>query len=103
MPLDASDKKKRYTYDEAQEQCELSTFNGRSWRLPTLDELYGIVTYEQNRPSVNTALFGMMMHRYYWSSDEFGADDAYVVGFKFGSVATSSKKNRSYVRCVSDL
>ncbi len=103
MSLDASDKKKRYTYDEAQEACERSDYNGRSWRLPTLDELYGIVTYGQNRPSVNTSLFGMMMHRYYWSGDAFNADDAYVVGFKFGSVATSSKRNRSYVRCVSEL
>ena len=44
-----------------------------------------------------------MMSRYYWSDDTFGEHEAYVVGFKLGSVATSTKSNHSYFRCVSDL
>jgi hypothetical protein len=103
MPLEASDKKKKYNFDEARNFCEEIGYKEREWRLPSVDELYGIVDYDHLRPSVDTAVFGVMMNRYYWSDDEFGADKGYVVGFKLGSVATSSKKNRSYVRCVSDL
>ncbi len=46
-----------------------------------------------------------MQNRYYWSDDTtFGSkDEAYVVGFSIGSVATSEKSNKSYFRCVSDL
>jgi len=103
MPLEASDKKKKYNFEEAREFCEENGYKGRVWRLPSVDELYSIVDYHRLRPSVDTAVFGVMMNRYYWSDDEFGADKGYVVGFKLGSVATSSKGNRSYVRCVSDL
>ena len=102
MPLEAGDKKKKYNFEEAQAFCEENSYQGRAWRLPNLDELYGIVDYDYIRPTVDTAVFGVMMNRYYWSGDEFGEDKAYVVGFKLGSVATSSKENRSYVRCVSD-
>jgi len=102
MPLEATDKKRKFSFSEAQDFCESMEYKGRSWRLPGVDELYGIVDYAYLRPTVDTVLFGMMMNRYYWSDDEFGEEKAYVVGFKFGSVATSSKENRSYVRCVSD-
>ena len=103
QPLDATGKKVKYDFESAQEACESLGLRGREWRLPTLDELYGIVSYKHARPTVDTALFGVMMSRYYWSDDEFGEKQAYVVGFKLGSVATSDKRNRSYVRCVSDL
>lgn len=103
MPLTAADKKKKYTYEAAQTFCEENGYRGREWRLPSVDELYSIVDYAHTHPAVDTSVFGVMMNRYYWSDDEFGQDKAYVVGFKLGSVATSSKENRSYVRCVSDM
>ena len=103
MPLEAADKKKKYIYEVAQTFCEENSFQDREWRLPSVDELYSIVDYAYSRPTVDTAVFGVMMNRYYWSDDEFGEDQAYVVGFKLGSVATSSKNNSSYVRCVSDI
>jgi hypothetical protein len=97
------DRKQRYTFEAAQQFCENLDLHDRMWRLPTLDELYSIVTYERHRPTLDTATFGSMMHRYYWSDDEFNEKQSYVVGFKLGSVATSDKTNRSYLRCVSDL
>ncbi len=103
LKFDATDAKSRYNFEEAQAYCENLSLYHREWRLPTLDELYSIVNYNQSSPSVQSDYFGMMMQRYYWSATLFGAQEAYVVGFKFGSVATSSRKNRSYVRCVSDL
>ena len=101
--LDAYDKKMKRTLEEARQFCENLDLHGHFWRLPTLGELYGIVTYERLRPSVDTDIFGVMMSRYYWSDDPFDDNEAYVVGFKLGSVATSAKSNRSYFRCVTDI
>ncbi|WP_353661337.1 DUF1566 domain-containing protein [Hydrogenimonas sp. SS33] len=95
------DKKRRnlkLTHIRAQEWCE-----ARGMRLPTLDELYAIVDYNRVKPAVDTAIFGRMHNKYYWSDDDFGDEAAYVVGFAIGSVATSDRKNRSYFRCVKDL
>jgi hypothetical protein len=100
--LDATDKKKRYTHEKADEHCEHLTLNNRSWRLPTLEELYGIVDYSRYRPSVDMTHFGAMMHRYYWTSDVLNDTEAYVVGFKLGSIATVPKNEEAYVRCVSE-
>ena len=100
--LDATDKRGKYTFAQAEAMCENLTLYGRSWRLPTLEELYGIVDYSRFRPTVDMHYFGPMMHRYYWTSDEFNAQEAYAVGFKLGSVATVSKKEAAYVRCVSE-
>lgn len=102
-PLEATDKRTKYTYEKAKEHCENLTLQGRSWRLPTMNELYGIVDHEQFRPSVDMKYFGAMMHRYYWSSDSLNDKETYVVGFKLGSVATASKKEAVYARCVSDI
>jgi hypothetical protein len=101
--LDSHEKTEKRSYEKAQEFCEMSDLHGRSWRLPTVDELYSIVTYERIRPSVPVDYFGVMMSRYYWSDDALNDKQAYVVGFKLGSVATSDRSNRSYFRCVSDI
>lgn len=100
--LDATDKRVKYTFDQADEMCENLTLHGRKWRLPALEELYGIVDYSRFRPTVDMKYFGPMMHRYYWTADSFNDTEAYVVGFKLGSVATVLKKEEAYVRCVSD-
>lgn len=100
--LDVTDKRAKYTYDDAQNMCENMTLSGRSWRLPTAKELYGIVDYDFTRPTVDMKFFGPMMQRYYWTSDSLNAQEAYVVGFKLGGIATASKKESAYVRCVSD-
>ncbi len=85
-------------FEEAEEYCE-----SRGWRLPSVDELYGIVNFNYVKPAVNKKIFGPMHLKYYWSDDDFGDDSAYVVGFSIGSVATSKKSNVSYFRCVKDL
>lgn len=102
LPFDATDKRAKYTHDQAKEMCENLTLHGRSWRLPTTDELYGIVDYDFTRPTVDMKFFGPMMHRYYWTSDSLNEKEAYVVGFKLGSIATAPKKESAYARCVSE-
>lgn len=100
--LDATDKRAKYTQDQSKEMCENLTLYGRSWRLPTIDELYGIVDYDFSRPTVDIKYFGPMMHRYYWTADSLNEKEGYVVGFKLGSVATAPKKESASARCVSD-
>jgi len=100
--LDATDKKARYTYDQAKEMCENLSLYGRTWRLPSTEELYGIVDYDYVRPTLDMKFFGPVMHRYYWSTDVLNAQEAYVVGFKLGSVATAPKKDATHARCVSE-
>ncbi|MDD5052592.1 MAG: DUF1566 domain-containing protein [Sulfuricurvum sp.] len=77
--LDATDKRTKYTYDDAKEMCDNLTLYGKSWRLPTIEELYRIVDYSFTRPSVDMKFFGVMMQRYYWSSDTLNEKEAYVV------------------------
>lgn len=100
--LDATDKRAKYTYEDAKEKCETLTLYGRTWRLPTLNELYGIVDYAYFRPSVDMHYFGAMMQRYYWTSESLNDNSAFAVGFKLGSVATVNKTEAAYVRCVSE-
>lgn len=102
LSLDATDKRAKYTYDDAVEMCENLALFGRSWRLPTTDELYGIVDYTFTRPTVDMKFFGVMMQRYYWTSDSLNEKEAYVVGFKLGGIATAPKKESVHVRCVSE-
>lgn len=100
--LEATDKRARYTHAEAEAMCDNLTLHGRTWRLPTTDELYGIVDYSFVRPTLDMKFFGPVMHRYYWTSDVLNDKEAYVVGFKLGSVATAPKKEATHARCVSD-
>ena len=102
---EVEDKKRRavkLNFEQAKNYCDDLDTQGRSWRLPTIEELYGIVNYNYIKPSTNKKIFGRMARKYYWSDTEFGNQAAYVVGFSVGSVATSLQSNKSHFRCVSD-
>jgi hypothetical protein len=101
--LDATDKKAKYTYEGAVEMCQNLSLGGRSWRMPTLDEMYSTVDYSFSCPTIDMKYFGSVMQRYYWTSDTLNENSAFVVGFKLGSVATVSIKEDVYTRCVSEL
>lgn len=101
--LYATDKKAKYTYEGAVQMCESLSLGGRSWRLPTLEEMYSTVDYSFSRPTIDMKYFGPVMQRYYWTSDILNENSAFVVGFKLGSVATVSIKEDVYTRCVSEL
>ncbi|BAF70252.1 DUF1566 domain-containing protein [Nitratiruptor sp. SB155-2] len=102
-PYDKKRDAKKSNYEEAQQYCENLHLFGRSWRLPTVDELYSIVNYNYVKPAVNKKIFGHMHHKYYLSDDEFNDDEVYLVGFAVGSVATGPKNERYFFRCVSDM
>ncbi|MBU1659279.1 DUF1566 domain-containing protein [bacterium] len=102
-PLTQDNRHLKRPHEEAQEVCEYKTLYSRVWRLPTLNELYSIVNYNYIKPSVNQEIFSNMQKKYYWSDDTFNDNEAYVVGFSIGTVATSKTNNKSFFRCVSDL
>ncbi len=102
-PYDPKRDRIKKSLEEAREYCENLKLFGLEWRLPDVDELFGIVNYNYTKPSLNKKIFGHMHHKYYLSDDEFGEDEVYVVGFAVGSVATAPKNERYYFRCVADL
>jgi hypothetical protein len=94
--------REKENHEDAKDICEAKKTDDKNWRLPSVDELYSIVNYNYAKPSVNAAIFSKMQNKYYWSEDSFKSDEAYVVGFSIGSVATSKKSLKSYFRCVQD-
>jgi hypothetical protein len=78
------------------------------WRLPTENELMGIINYDLNSPSIDLASFSDTANIDYWTSTTHALyqDEAWIVDFAFpivpyGSVKYVSKDITAYrVRCV---
>jgi hypothetical protein len=62
------------------------------WYLPSKDEL--------NKLKINRLAVGGFASNYYWSSTEYGNDDAWVQGFFYGSQYLTSKNANRAVRAV---
>ncbi|MEF3191465.1 MAG: DUF1566 domain-containing protein [Campylobacterales bacterium] len=94
-------RRQRYTYQQATTYCQSL---GTGWRLPTVAELYSLVDHTQFSPATDKNFFGDTIPRYYWSATTAGefSNEAFVVGFKIGSVAASSQENESFVRCIKE-
>ncbi|MBO4698843.1 DUF1566 domain-containing protein [bacterium] len=96
------------TWSEALQYCENLTYAGyRDWRLPNINELASLVSYEQSNPASE---FPDMPASYFWSST-FDAYDstnkAWGINFKNGDLTYKKKLDDwtnfdgSYlVRCV---
>jgi hypothetical protein len=102
--IDRKERRTRYNHFEAAKECASMNTGGLQWRLPTLTELFHTVDFSRTDPAIDKAVFEYTYAKYYWTSDQLSdfSNEAYVVGFKVGSVAQSSKKNESFVRCVTE-
>lgn len=71
-----------------------------NWRLPTKDELFGIVDTSYN-PTINP-IFTNTQQMSYWSSTTYAGDMtvAWVVLFYDGNIGGNGKAYGSYVRCL---
>jgi len=105
-PVDCSGEAVPENWQQALKACKNLSLQGRSWRLPSINELKSIVDYSRIKPSINTTFFPKTVQSLYWSSTSFVADPskAWYVDFTTGVVTVWSGIKTAdiyYVRCVS--
>jgi hypothetical protein len=84
--------------------CSGLTLEGRTWRLPTVNELKSLVdTTKASGPTIDTTAFPSTVASDYWSSTTYAPDttNAWNVDFNVGNVLLNNKTSNGYVRCVS--
>jgi hypothetical protein len=84
--------------------CSNLNLAGRTWRLPTVNELGSLLdTTKTIQPTIDTTAFPNTVANGYWSSTTYapGTTLAWLVNFNDGNVSNFLKANNSYVRCVS--
>jgi hypothetical protein len=87
---------------EAKVYCKELKLDGKSdWRLPNIKELYSIVDTNKFNPSIKNG-FKNIVSYYYWSSTPFvsSSSDTWYMDFSHGSIYSSNKSHKYYVRCV---
>ena len=88
--------------DTAATYCSNLVLGGHEdWRLPTADELVGIIDKDKINPAIDNA-FQNTVSDYYWSSTTYagGSLNAWIVYFYNGRQFGRAKTNSYYVRCV---
>lgn len=103
--LDCSGTAATRNWQEALLYCRNLSLAGKSWRLPSVNELGSIVDYSRrDDPRINSAFFPNTVIGYYWTSTSYiGTRDlAWIIMFIGGISGVPSKSNAYYVRCVTD-
>ena len=75
---------------------------GPTWRLPTKDELTGLVDKTQKKPMIDKAAFPGTPAAIFWSTRPEATDNlgAWLVDFKNGRVFGNTRKASYMVRLV---
>lgn len=90
----------KYTWQQAIGYCDQLNYAGSTdWRLPDVNELASLVSYETSQPA--SKFPGMPMH-WFWSSSSNANKPGHVWDVKFfdGEVAIMGTMNDFAVRCV---
>jgi len=90
-------------WSDAVAYCEDLRLGGYDdWRLPTYDELLGIIDYKRYGPAIEKYSFNNVVSTDYWSSSEYVGDatEAWHVNFYSGNTGCYDKSFELYVRCV---
>ncbi|MBN1534451.1 MAG: DUF1566 domain-containing protein [Spirochaetes bacterium] len=106
-PLDCAGTETTTTWQGALQYCRSLPLDGRSWRLPNINELTSIVDYTKSGPAVDTSIFPNTpsgSSKLYWSSTtSSGTSSAIYVDFTSGATNQTGKTLTSpRVRCVAD-
>ena len=74
-----------------------------NWRVPTVNELTGLINYGRHTPSIDTVYFPYTQPSYYWSSSPSSSSQntAWWVHFLYGHSNTYDRILEIYVRLVS--
>jgi hypothetical protein len=72
------------------------------WRVPTWQELQGIVNYNRVNPSIDTAYFPNTISSHFWSSSPhaYYLANAWYVYFGYGGAFYYSRNHYLHVRLV---
>jgi hypothetical protein len=88
-------------YTTASSTCSNLNLSGKSWRLPTLEELNSLVDLGRSSPAISP-IFTMAGTGTFWTSSPYSRDTSQVwtISFDTGSISTTSKTSSAYTRCV---
>lgn len=94
------------TWADAITYCSSLGLAGKTWRLPSRQELETLPDYSLANPSINTSIFpSTVAASNNWSSTTVAANaaNAWYIGFGGGDVNPIVKTTAYYVRCVAGL
>ena len=74
----------------------------KDWRLPTVEEICGMVDRTKRDPCYDTNTFKGKFDDWYWSGEScaWNKGAAWCVSSSYGDVGSSGKDDRNYVRPV---
>lgn len=92
-----------FQWSSASSQCTGLNLAGRTWRLPTVEELQTLVDYGNNNPAIDS-IFSNTPAAAFWTISEHAPSFnvfAWFVSFQHGDVSYHWKTNSFRIRCVS--
>ena len=74
------------------------------WRMPSFEELGGILNYDRIEPAAEMVFFPFTQSDHYWTGTPvaFSSEYARTINFKFGLTAITARVDSHYVRLVRD-
>lgn len=93
----------RLTFAQAEKACADLRLGGHAdWRLPTVEELAGLIDYSRCEPAIDTALFPDTKTSWYWTASPVAShpDFAWIVYFNYGDVNDYHRDYLAWVRAV---
>jgi hypothetical protein len=72
------------------------------WRMPTVYELQGLVSYDRINPTIDTDYFSNINSSFYWSASPTASGNsvAWVSEFYYGSLQVKRKDDLNFIRLV---
>ncbi|HMZ59497.1 MAG TPA: DUF1566 domain-containing protein, partial [Leptospiraceae bacterium] len=91
------------TWANAQTYCSGLSLAGRTWRMPTYNELANLANYSVSAPAADSAFFPNTVSGNYWVNNTYTASPTFAYYFTFlaGASSTLAKTSTLNARCVS--
>ena len=93
----------RVMHAEAIQMCAALDIAGhKDWRMPTIEELFGLADHSRHSPAIDTDAFPDTKNNWYWSSTVTSWDPsfAWIVGFGGGLAYDAHRDYDAFVRAV---